>query len=111
MIDFDTVLKTPFGDPLQDMVAPPTADAPARYAPLTLAQLAVNAALAAPADGKTLSVAEHVDRFSLAQKVAGGGRIALSAEHVALIKDAVARNYPSLIAGQALLLLDPAAAG
>lgn len=54
--------------------------------------------------------AEKSRRFDLALRIHDGGKIALTAEEVTLLKTAIAASFGPLIVGRAIQILDPAAA-
>lgn len=116
MIDFDRVLTHPMdGEKLTEATLKTlTRDGKSVQervdVEITLGRICLNALIGGIANETSVSADDHLARFLLAEKVKSG-KHELSAEDTVLLKARVAKAYNSpLIAGQALLMLDPVAA-
>lgn len=74
--------------------------------PLTLGVAAVTALVASYPDEPNLTGEGKFKRWLLAERLANGGVIEVSAEEVTLIKQLIGRGYPPLVVGPAYLALE-----
>ena len=75
--------------------------------PINLAVVAVNALMGVYPDEQNLEGTEKVRRYLLAQRIHGAdGSLDIPVEDVALIKKLVGKGFPTLIAGQAIPMLE-----
>jgi hypothetical protein len=105
MIDFNVTLKDLDGTTVVDK----TLDAKGEYhtSECTLGRVAANALLAMTEADKGMTGETKVRRYDLAMRVIRGS-VALKAEEVSEIKQAIGKHYAPLIVGQSWKLLDPA---
>lgn len=107
-IDFTQTLKDMDGNDYPDITRRGTETV---TVPMTLSRVACNSLVGAVPNEKPCDGEEHLHRFMLAQRIKDNPAAELSAEDIALIKERIAKSYNiPLIAGQALAMLDPAAA-
>lgn len=98
-IDFDATITQIDGMPFPD----------GKPEDSQLRKVVVNALLAQYPDEQNLEPPKKMERYFLAKKIQESrGDLQLTAEETALVKTLVAKGYPTLIVGQAWLLLDPA---
>ena len=95
-IKFSQVLKNLYGEPMEDRSS---------KKPLTLSMICVEALLSTDPK-ENIDGAEKLRRFNLAKDIHEGKKDSLSAEEVVLLKELVAKFYPTLVVGQTLPMLD-----
>jgi hypothetical protein len=95
-INFDTELRDLYDKPL-----PNGGDKP-----LTLAEVACTALLAAIPDDQMLSMEDKVKMFRLAQLAAKGGEQDIKTEDATLLKNRVGKCYGALIVGRVYDLIE-----
>lgn len=105
--NFDVVLKKFDG---KELVRRENPEPSAPEVPLTLKHVAIEAIFAQLPGEESMSGQTKLDLHLLGVRVNAGGDVELKAEELALIKERVGRAWPAIIAGPALIALDPAGA-
>ena len=110
MIDFKQVLRNPVDNSeMTENIKGP--DGKPQSVPFTLSRACINALLGSAMNEQQATGEEHLHRWLLAQRI-NNVEAELSAEDISLIKARVSKMYAqSLVVGQVLALLDPAAVG
>jgi hypothetical protein len=94
IIDFTKVLKTMEGEPLKDGIED-----------LTLKSVCVNGLLATMQNDQP-SGEEKLKRYLLATQINNDDEVDVSAEDISLIKKMVGMSFPTIVAGQAFMMLE-----
>jgi hypothetical protein len=97
-IDFTQVLTGIDGQPVQIGADKQTA---------TLSEVAINSLLAQFTEENTLPGSTKFAYYELARKVYKNKACELSADEIVIIRDRIAKAYPTMLAGPAIALLDP----
>lgn len=111
-IDFEQVIKTLDGKDVTDVDAPMVAvkegEPPSLPPPLRLRNVAVRSLLVPLDIDREMKGDKKMKLWKLAMSIHDGGD-EVAAEEVVLLKDRIGVAYPTLVAGQALAMLEAAA--